>query len=170
MRLVEPSTKSAMYATLSYCWGGDQRMKTARDNFEQWKVDIPVQELPATIKDAAETALQLNIRYLYVDAFCIIQDDAETWRTNLHKCRPFTVKLQSPSLIRERRALAKDFSIQETLCPNSLIAGTFSSCHFVVQLEKSAPLFYFRQTSPGWTNRWRIERGHCRSVYYLTVS
>ena len=75
IRLVESLPKPEPYATLSYCWGGDQELKTMRDSIESFKIDMPVHELPATIRDAAEVALQLNIPNIFVDAFCIIQDD-----------------------------------------------------------------------------------------------
>ncbi|KAK1988377.1 heterokaryon incompatibility protein-domain-containing protein, partial [Colletotrichum cereale] len=65
----------APYATLSYCWGGDQDAKTLRSNFESYQDHIEFSTLPSTIQDAAIVTIQIGLSYLWVDAMCIIQDD-----------------------------------------------------------------------------------------------
>lgn len=65
----------APYATLSYCWGGDQEAKTLKSNFASYQDHIDFSTLPATIQDAAIVTIQIGLSYLWVDAMCIIQDD-----------------------------------------------------------------------------------------------
>ncbi|KAM7194690.1 Heterokaryon incompatibility protein (HET) domain containing protein [Naviculisporaceae sp. PSN 640] len=68
--------KPIAYAALSYCWGGEQPMKTLRSNIDSYRTSgIPFHEQPQTIKDAAKVCLEASIRYLWVDALCIVQDD-----------------------------------------------------------------------------------------------
>jgi hypothetical protein len=62
---------------LSYCWGGDQEIKTTKDTIHDWEISIPFQRLLRTLQDAVVVASQLNIRFIWIDALCLIQDDAE---------------------------------------------------------------------------------------------
>lgn len=65
----------ANYTTLSYCWGGAQQLTTTKATFVSMTLGIPITCLPRTIQDAIIITRNLNIRFLWVDAICIIQDD-----------------------------------------------------------------------------------------------
>lgn len=70
-------TKPHPYATLSYCWGDPgQQILTVNDNLPEF-VDqgIPLSILPRSIRDAVTVTQRLGIRFLWVDALCIVQDD-----------------------------------------------------------------------------------------------
>lgn len=67
--------KAESYVALSYCWGGDQKMKSTKDSAPRWRAGIPWSSLPKTLQDAITVCRKLRQRYLWVDAFCIIQDD-----------------------------------------------------------------------------------------------
>ncbi|RYP45740.1 hypothetical protein DL768_007948 [Monosporascus sp. mg162] len=69
--LVEQFETSMPYAALSYCWGENicTTVKTTRGNIEQFR--------KGTIRDAIIVCRLLNIRFLWVDALCIIQDDVD---------------------------------------------------------------------------------------------
>ncbi|KAK4450449.1 heterokaryon incompatibility protein-domain-containing protein [Podospora aff. communis PSN243] len=67
----------APYVALSYCWGGDQMVKTVRFRLAEYENDIPVHTLPRTIYDALVVTRGLDLRYLWVDAMCIVQDDSD---------------------------------------------------------------------------------------------
>jgi hypothetical protein len=76
VRVVETTSREEQpYAILSYCWGGDQKVKTTRHNLEQMKSGIDLDSLPATLRDAIQVTMGLDMRFLWVDALCIIQDD-----------------------------------------------------------------------------------------------
>lgn len=66
----------AEYVALSYCWGMPQRLVTTKSNRMNHLVHgIPEDEIPKTISDAIQVCRKLGIRYLWVDALCIVQDD-----------------------------------------------------------------------------------------------
>lgn len=68
------------YATLSHCWGLSKRLTTTRSNLEQHLTDgFSLECLPATFRDAILFARLLHIRYLWIDALCIVQDDIGDW-------------------------------------------------------------------------------------------
>ncbi|KIK87549.1 hypothetical protein PAXRUDRAFT_831829 [Paxillus rubicundulus Ve08.2h10] len=75
IRLCVPNGEAATYAALSYCWGGPQPFSTQKSTLETYLKGIDMQQLPSTIRDAVTVTRKLGLRYLWVDAFCIIQDD-----------------------------------------------------------------------------------------------
>lgn len=75
-RIREVETPSR-YACLSYVWGkGSQTQYTnaTRDSLEAPN-GLQVVDLPQTIKDAIKVTREAGLRYLWVDALCILQDD-----------------------------------------------------------------------------------------------
>ncbi|EHK17993.1 uncharacterized protein TRIVIDRAFT_44823, partial [Trichoderma virens Gv29-8] len=67
-------TMQPVYLILSYCWGaGNEAAKTTQNNYRQRKHQIVVRNLPKTIRDAIAVTRIMGIRYLWVDALCIIQ-------------------------------------------------------------------------------------------------
>ena len=78
LRLVDFSNLSASeipwYVALSYCWGKSQTNVLRNENLSQWLTDVPYAELPQTIKDAIFITRVLGFKYIWVDAFCIIQN------------------------------------------------------------------------------------------------
>jgi hypothetical protein len=60
---------------LSYCWGGDQIIKSTVNQISYWRRAIPYEQLPKTLQDAVIICRHLNVRFLWIDAICIIQDD-----------------------------------------------------------------------------------------------
>ncbi|RSL74288.1 hypothetical protein CEP53_000394 [Fusarium sp. AF-6] len=99
MRLLELSTQGDIctslrvvtvenrcpYATLSYCWGGDQPFKLTRARLTQHETHIDIKTLPGTIVDAIEVSARLGIYHLWIDSLCIIQDDPEDVAREINK-------------------------------------------------------------------------------------
>lgn len=77
----ESSQIHCRYAALSYVWGhgGGHKFGTRRANLREYQQGIRDSHFPASIRDAIRITRNLGIQYLWVDAFCIIQDDIEDW-------------------------------------------------------------------------------------------
>ncbi|KAI3321053.1 HET-domain-containing protein [Xylariaceae sp. AK1471] len=77
IHLKESDEAEVRYAALSYCWGGEQDVRTTKQTFPLHCTQISFQDLPRTIQDAVIVTENLGIQYLWIDALCIIQDDEE---------------------------------------------------------------------------------------------
>ena len=66
------------YAALSYRWGITKQIKLSKAEVKNLsEKGVLVSSLPQTIQDAIFTTRQLDLKYLWVDTLCIIQDSAE---------------------------------------------------------------------------------------------
>ncbi|KAH7139399.1 heterokaryon incompatibility protein-domain-containing protein [Dendryphion nanum] len=79
---MDPS-QTLNYTALSYCWGSKadsmgQSITTA-NNIEERLLKIPFDSLSRVIQDAVIATRRLGLRYLWVDALCIIQGDEKDW-------------------------------------------------------------------------------------------
>lgn len=81
IRLLEDPPEIAPYAALSYCWGSDLAnvLRTLKDNKAAHMRGIAMGSLPKTVQDAVTVCRGLGLRYLWVDALCIVQDDGQDW-------------------------------------------------------------------------------------------
>ncbi|KAF8858242.1 hypothetical protein BDZ45DRAFT_743672 [Acephala macrosclerotiorum] len=59
---------------LSYRWGGHQEIALKERSLRDFENGIVLGSLPATIREAVQSARDLNIRYLWIDVLCIMQD------------------------------------------------------------------------------------------------
>lgn len=74
--------KRVEYMALSYCWGDPtvhQVLKTVGSNVDQFKKRIVFKALTLTLQHAVILARRLGLRYVWIDALCIVQDDADDW-------------------------------------------------------------------------------------------
>lgn len=65
------------FAILSYCWGGPQPVELTRRNILDFGKGIQVSKLPKSLRDAAWFTHKIGLKYLWIDALCILQDDNE---------------------------------------------------------------------------------------------
>jgi hypothetical protein len=49
------------------------------DNYNQQLTEIDQENMPQTFKDAIQTTRRLGIDYLWIDALCLLQKDADEW-------------------------------------------------------------------------------------------
>ncbi|KAN0112414.1 HET domain containing protein [Hyaloscypha variabilis] len=77
--LVENRNQFEDYIALSYCWGQDHNFTTTTKNLADRLAQIDLRDLPKTFQDAVAVTRQMGIRYLWIDALCIIQDDKKDW-------------------------------------------------------------------------------------------
>ncbi|TFB07276.1 hypothetical protein CCMA1212_000469 [Trichoderma ghanense] len=85
IRLVESShtdvdEKPQPYLALSYCWGRKApSLVTTRSNYAHLKSSISYSSLPQLYRDTVRISRVLGIKYIWIDALCIIQDDEDDW-------------------------------------------------------------------------------------------
>ncbi|KAF8884199.1 heterokaryon incompatibility protein-domain-containing protein [Gymnopilus junonius] len=81
---VIPAPHNAKYVALSYVWGKIDPttiLRSLLNNYKQLEkagaLLVPKNHdiIPITIRDAIQVVRELNLRYLWVDSLCIIQDD-----------------------------------------------------------------------------------------------
>ncbi|KAI9735010.1 MAG: hypothetical protein M1834_002093 [Cirrosporium novae-zelandiae] len=84
LRLLDDlQNRKEYYATLSYCWGKPSESNvfftTTKETYASRREEIELKELPRALQDAVKVVRYLGIRYLWVDALCIIQHDIDDW-------------------------------------------------------------------------------------------
>ncbi|KAH8687965.1 heterokaryon incompatibility protein-domain-containing protein, partial [Tricladium varicosporioides] len=70
-----------IYTTLSHCWGGQCGLRLTVGSLPMLEAGFAKGCLPETFRDAVSVTVDLGIRYLWIDALCIIQDsvDDQDW-------------------------------------------------------------------------------------------
>jgi hypothetical protein len=80
IRLVEgASVEPADYATLSYTWGPRVPFMLTDETMEQCRHGISITTLPKAFQHAVWVTRKLAIRYLWIDALCIGQNNEQEW-------------------------------------------------------------------------------------------
>ena len=72
-------TSHGQYVALSHCWGGLLPLKLTNNNIDTLKGAINLSQLPKTFQDAIALTRFMQIRYLWIDSLCIIQDSHTDW-------------------------------------------------------------------------------------------
>ncbi|KAK4099317.1 heterokaryon incompatibility, partial [Parathielavia hyrcaniae] len=73
------------YATLRYCWGKGVALRTTTENAARHRAGIPLSTSPLTIRESVTLASRLEVRYLWIDALCIMHDDQDDWNDQAAK-------------------------------------------------------------------------------------
>ncbi|KAF8848721.1 HET-domain-containing protein [Acephala macrosclerotiorum] len=76
-RLLETKGMVDYYVALSYCWGLDQKGLTTTSNLEARYQQLDMSDLSRTLQDAIHTTRKIGMKYLWIDALCIIQDSID---------------------------------------------------------------------------------------------
>jgi hypothetical protein len=88
-QLTETEGRWGRYIALSYCWGPDpeENNKTTSTNLASRLEPGGLQrcDFPDAIKDAIAISEQLGINHIWVDSFCIIQDEPDDVKAELGK-------------------------------------------------------------------------------------
>ncbi|KXH38952.1 heterokaryon incompatibility protein [Colletotrichum simmondsii] len=80
VRLVDTSGHTGTYICLSHCWGKIKiECKTETGNLKEQFELISWDSLPPSFQEAVEITRKLEVRYLWIDSLCIIQNDKKDW-------------------------------------------------------------------------------------------
>ncbi len=141
--------ESIRYAAVSYCWGSQAdaytQTKTEPSNLRERLRGIPTCDMSAVLQDSITVCRALSVRYLWIDALCIIQDptDPSDWEKEservgqIYQHAHFTIcVLAAPNC--HQRFLARsqhtfDFNFRSSLHPGAKgkysvsLSGLYSS-------------------------------------------
>ncbi|KAI1560982.1 HET domain containing protein [Pyrenophora tritici-repentis] len=77
---VPPKRLDIQYAALSHCWGGLDIARTTQATLSKsLATGILWSKLSTTFQDAISFARELNIKYIWIDSLCIVQDSMADW-------------------------------------------------------------------------------------------
>ncbi|KAK4452010.1 heterokaryon incompatibility protein-domain-containing protein [Podospora aff. communis PSN243] len=83
LRLHPGEDLSDVYFTFSYRWDirrfNEASFVTTRANLRSYYFEIPEARLPQVMRDAIQITRQFGVRYLWIDALCIVQDSRTDW-------------------------------------------------------------------------------------------
>lgn len=88
--VLRENLEKVQYACLSHCWGknsADAVNKTTEQSLNSFKKGITESNLTANFRDAIDICRALQIKYLWIDSLCIIQDQTskEDWNDQAAK-------------------------------------------------------------------------------------
>lgn len=85
MKLFVTNSIDCNYVALSHCWGGLITPLLKKETLIPWQESINFSGLPANFRDAISITQRLGLRYVWIDALCIIQDSADDWAVESKK-------------------------------------------------------------------------------------
>ncbi|EPE33609.1 hypothetical protein GLAREA_06622 [Glarea lozoyensis ATCC 20868] len=94
--LCETSGGHGRFAALSHCWGEQAKWTTTKQHPKL----PPYDDFPGNFQDAIVLTRKLGIRYLWIDALCILQDCIADWQkecadmTNIYRNAEVTISVQ----------------------------------------------------------------------------
>ena len=140
----------AAYVTLSYCWGAtNDAARTTKENLVDRLESIQVDTLPKSLQDAITVTRGLGIRYLWIDALCIIQGDSsenEDWLREL----PNMGKIYGQSLLTIAASSASS-SDQGFLRRKNVSYRPIRNYHLVDNSNSNGPeVIVLAPSLPGW--------------------
>ena len=161
IRLVEKPTSGSLYATLSHCWGAncDVRYQATKSTLPTLRHRMRYADLPKTYRDAISVCRSLDIRYIWIDSLCIIQDSKEDWaREAANMAYVYSNSLLTISADWSTNSEGGCFPVSDALqgfnpdnasCISSVLSNGERSC------------LYFPRNS--WVARWDLDRSHLAS-------
>jgi hypothetical protein len=77
--------QAVKYVALSYCWGTTQFIKLDSATMETLRHGVNRHDFPKTWQDAIDITFELGLRYVWIDALCILQDSPDDWASESSK-------------------------------------------------------------------------------------
>lgn len=80
MKLLETNENIlSRYICLSHCWGRKRHFQLTNETIQQLRAGVRKSILAKNFQDAILITRFLGIRYLWIDALCILQDSVSDW-------------------------------------------------------------------------------------------
>ena len=159
-RVMVTDGKPGIWAALSYCWGGQSTFVLNKDTCDSFLGGtVPLDRFPKTLRDAITVTQALGLRFLWVDALCIMQDSAEDWTAEAGRMKDVyggaTITITATNSTSTEDGIFKNYSISPENCklewrsPNSMATHNVylrSGSEFWDTTMKNEPL-----NTRGWT-------------------
>jgi hypothetical protein len=147
------------YVAVSHRWEDSMPLKTTKANLQNHCRRLVWSDLSTAFQEAIDIVRSLNIRFLWIDSLCIVQDDLEEWEmesarmASIYENAKVTIALYQPGPNQSVYPERKDtFTLPLGL-------GNFN-CHLFA--SKINPFL------KGWVDRAKLsERGWCFQVSLL---
>ncbi|KAH8585717.1 heterokaryon incompatibility protein-domain-containing protein [Bisporella sp. PMI_857] len=85
IKLRETKGGHGSYTTLSYVWGKTPQLTTTTANYNAHLEGLSLHAFPKTMQDAFAVTRRMGVRYIWIDALCIIQDNTLDWQQEAAK-------------------------------------------------------------------------------------
>jgi hypothetical protein len=123
-RLLTTTGRMGSYVTLSHHWDQAARMITRVDTYEKNQSVIDFKHLNTLFRDASQLCRALDIRFLWIDSLCIIQNDpkdlnneiinmAVIYQNRLFNIVALRVPHSQGSFLRPRDSLGIEFHLKD---------------------------------------------------------
>ncbi|KAF7361575.1 HET-domain-containing protein [Mycena sanguinolenta] len=159
-RLLLTHGVAAPYVALSYCWGSPQQYTTTCANIAAMTEAIDTSLTSTTIAHAITATRRLGLRYLWVDALCIIQDDESDKRTEIACMRDIYKNAYCTIVVESAADSAEGFLLphSDIMLPKYHLPflGADGECG-AVYLRPSESYDYHPQASAINTRAWTLE-------------
>lgn len=180
VRLAVTAGQVGSYVALSYRWGGAQEHATTTANIQEYLQEIPRRSIPDTISDAIHVTKKLGFKYLWVDSYCILQDDDADMITELAKMSSIYQNAVMTICAASTRSCEDGFledrikttkRARETRCTIPLkdrYGGPAGTIHLEVALHRAAPAHLTLDNEPLNKRAWALQEIVLsqRTLYY----
>ncbi|KAL9054140.1 MAG: hypothetical protein Q9162_004323 [Coniocarpon cinnabarinum] len=147
------------YAALSYCWGGERNLVLTSESLQHFENGIALVYVPKTIRHAIHFTRELGIRYLWVDALCIMQDSQTDKRNEILNMRNIYKGALVTVVAAEAHTVFDGFFEP----PKSFTAATDTDEDLSFKSEDTSAV-----KEPIFTRAWTLEERllSCRSIVF----
>ena len=165
LRLVKGSEcgKNSEWATLSHCWGLHPTfLKLTSEILSQLELEIPMNSLPRTFKDASKFCDSIGIKFIWIDSLCIIQQgdgSKEDWFHHITEMRQVyrnaTLNIAAEWAISAEDGIFRErdtISLQRPVI--QLDSGPMKGCW---QIESDSEILDLFSTSPLSSRAWVMQ-------------
>lgn len=179
LRLLETKGLRGNFIALSHRWGSAEEMplRTTTQNLKDHLVQIDATRLSKTFRDAIAVARAVDVRYLWIDSLCIIQDDLTDWEVEaesmgqIYEHALFTIAASTQFIASHEGlffCLQTDFDRVEMpyFNPEGVVEGVFTVANWSQDLMQNPVASALSKR--GWaTQEWILSR---RMVHYMDDS
>lgn len=162
---------NAIYAALSYCWGGDQNFKAETSNLPLLMgKGFLISSLPVVLHDTIGLCRKLGLLYLWIDALCIVQDDDDDWMEesarmgSIYQNAHLTIAAASSASVetaylgssRDQSRESVEFSVPPATpgCPSTTVSARRAPVSWHIRALKSTPRM---QQDPWGLRGWTLQ-------------